>query len=76
MKLKKYIKNNLLALDRLLNALAGGDSRELVSSRLGKNPHCSWIATGMYYLLNWLDPNHCEDSREFEHKDIGSHNVF
>lgn len=75
-KLKKYIRNNLLAVDRWLNALAGGDSRETISSRVGKNPHCSWIATGMYYILNWLDPNHCENAREMEHRDIGSDNVL
>lgn len=74
--LKQYLKNNLLALDRLGNALSGGDSRETMSSRIGKNPHCSWVATGMYHILNWLDPNHCEDSMEFEHKEIGKDNVF
>lgn len=74
--IKKDLKNNLLALDRLGNAITGGDSRETVSSRVGKNPRCSFVSAGMYRILNWLDPNHCENSKEFEHKDIGKDNVF
>lgn len=75
-KLKKYIYTILIALDRLGNALAGGDSRETISSRVGKNPKCSFLAAWLHKLLNWLQPGHCEKSKETEHKDIGKDNVF
>lgn len=61
-RLKQYLFNNLMALDILGNTSAGGTYKEPVSSRIGKNPHCSFIATGLYRLLNWLEPNHCEHS--------------
>ena len=74
--LKKYIFNNLLALDRLGNALSGGDSRETISSRGGKNPRCSFVAAGLHRILNWLDPGHTDNAIRHEEKEIGKNNVF
>lgn len=60
--IKKYIFNVLMALDILLNAIAGGSYREPISSRIGKNPKCSFLAEFLHKILNWLENNHCEDS--------------
>lgn len=61
--MKRWIINVLIALDRLVNALLGGDPRETLSSRMGKArercPVCYWICRG----LHWLDPSHCDDAR-------------
>ena len=75
-KVKLYIYNNLLAWDRSLNALAGGDSRETISGRLGKDPDSSFLARWLYKFLNWLESKHCENSIRIKEEDIGSYNVF
>lgn len=36
MAVMKYLKNALIALDQLVNAILGGDPDETISSRLGK----------------------------------------
>lgn len=64
-KIKKYLWNNLLAFDRLVNAMLGGDPEETLSSRMGKRvekgncPLCYWICT---HFLHRIDPNHCQKS--------------
>ena len=34
--MKRYLLNNLIALDQLVNAVFGGDPDETISSRIGK----------------------------------------
>ena len=57
----KYIKNNLIALDQLINAAFGGDPDETISSRAAKwHP---WLAAVINRLFFW-QPNHCQESVE------------
>lgn len=54
-----YLSNIISALDRLINALLGGDYRETLSSRMGKHlPGCR-LCLFICRLLNRIDPNHC-----------------
>ena len=71
--IKKYIWNNLIAWDQLINALFGGDPDESMSSRLGKwvGPKresacwaCKNSAKVICAVLHLIDPNHCEKSIE------------
>lgn len=66
----KYIYNNLIAIDQLLNSGMGGDPQETVSSRLGKlkrknggiipitRPWARLIA----HALDRIQTNHCTRS--------------
>jgi hypothetical protein len=63
-----YFKNLLIALDQLVNALAGGWPDETLSSRAWR-----WEASGirrwpraLIDALFFLDPNHCRESFESE----------
>lgn len=64
-----------LAFDRMWNAILNGDSRETVSSRLGKSLYYGhgtvlgykWIDKAVSNLLDNLDPDHCRKSIEPEH---------
>ena len=75
--MKKYLCNNLLALDRLLNTLWGGSSKETVSSRLGRMQKryggtVPWFRPWphvMAWALNNVDANHCEKSIETDEMD-------
>jgi len=65
--IKKYIWNNLIAIDQLFNTVTGGDPDETISSRVGKrmrsgNP--GYLARSLCYILEKLDPGHCQDSIE------------
>ena len=60
-----WIMEVLLALDQLGNAGLGGDSRETISSRLGKRliqNKAKGIAMGLVKVLDILDENHCLDA--------------
>lgn len=59
-----YVKNNLIAVDQLLNALLGGDPDETVSSRCGKSG-CR-LCRLLCRLLDKLDYRHCADSIELD----------
>jgi len=71
--LYRYILNQLIVLDLVVNSLTGGDPFETVSSRLGRrnrntgNPckPCQWIC----WALDKVDPNHCVDSAKSDASD-------
>lgn len=58
--MKEYFWNNLWALDRALNALFGGSSKEFMSTRIYNNRINNQLAWALYMVLNTLDPEHCE----------------
>jgi len=69
-KIGQYLLNQLLALDLLVNSLTGGDPRETLSSRFGKeirdekngtDDGCR-ICTFICRWLDVLDSRHCEKS--------------
>lgn len=60
--LGRYVKNVLVALDQLVNALLGGDPDETISSRAAKSN--SWWACRLCRLLDLIDPGHCANARE------------
>lgn len=68
-ELKRYFWNILIWLDQGANVvLLGGDPDETLSSVFGKKvrrnvcPICKFFC----YLLNKIDPNHCEKSIEHD----------
>ena len=60
----KWLKNVLVGLDQLANAVFGGDPDETISSRCGKREHSSWICRRLCAWLNKIDPRHCTESIE------------
>ena len=60
---RKWAWNILISFDRFVNALAGGDPEETVSSRAGKarNADKAW-GKALCPVLDWLDPLHCATS--------------
>jgi hypothetical protein len=52
----------LIALDRYANGLLGGDSRETVSSRLGKKKSQCRFCNLVCKVLDWFDEGHCDKS--------------
>lgn len=65
-----WIVEVLLSLDQLGNALHGGDSRETISSRLGKRlvqARANGIIQGLVKVLDILDKNHCFDAIDWDH---------
>lgn len=65
-KILKYIKNILVSIDQLVNAILGGDPDETISSRLGKYRHKKYVYY-IYKLVNFLffwDNKHCESAIE------------
>jgi len=62
-KVKKYIKNQFLAVDQSVNAATGGDMDETISSRLGKN----YRGTLFERFVDWLFwEGHCEGAEEMD----------
>jgi hypothetical protein len=62
----RYLLNLLLALDQGVNALAGGDPDETISSRAGKkHPRLAAVIDRLF----WFDPRHTQRVIE---KDEGS----
>lgn len=55
-----YLMNILWALDRLLNTLLGGSSKEFVSTRIYNHRLENIFAWWCYEALNAIDTNHCE----------------
>lgn len=81
---KRYIKNNLIALDQLANAILGGDPDETISSRLEKAHRGDFGPTAHYFsivpriLVNVIfypidGPNHCKLALE---EDEGTKDVL
>lgn len=68
-----YVLNWILLVDLVANCLLGGDPRETLSSRMGKQLQegdcklCGWIC----YVLDRLDPDHCQASID-PHRGDGS----
>lgn len=54
---------HLLSLDVYANTLLGGDHRETISSRLGRNTDCRLCKLACRFL-NLFDKDHCEKSTE------------
>lgn len=70
--IRRYIINNLIALDQLLNAVLGGDPDETVSSRAAKSPNLPhWRLLG--WILEAIDPGHMKRSLE---KDEGKRSLW
>lgn len=71
MMVKQYLLNTLIGLDQFFNTLFGGSPDETISSRVFRYKDSNIVAYATYRFLNWIDPNHCEDSLEPEdhHKD-------
>jgi len=63
-----YVWNVLIGIDQLGNALLGGDHDETISSRAHKNRH-KWYWDALCYLLEKVDPNHCERVVELDEGD-------
>lgn len=62
----KYIRNVLVGVDQLANAVLLGDPDETISSRLGKNyPRCSFCRF-ICRLLDKVDKRHCQKSIEHD----------
>lgn len=58
--LKQYFCNHLWAMDRWLNVLLGGSSKEFVSTRIYRYKTKYLIVGWLYQALNYIDDNHCE----------------
>lgn len=62
--MRRYLRNLLISLDQLANALLAGDPDETISSRCGKRREtcrfCRWLCN----LLDRIEYRHCEDSIE------------
>lgn len=63
---KLYFKNILISIDQLFNTLFGGSPDETISSRVFRYKDSNSVANATYEVLDWIDPNHCEDSLEPE----------
>jgi len=64
---KKYFINILLGADRQMNAIFGGDSKELISTRVMRYKDKNSIAMLVYRILGAIDYNHCEDSMKYDY---------
>ena len=72
----KYFKNILIAIDQLLNTLAGGDPDWTISSRLGRNYKGSWMAKFIDFLFKWQGhKSHVQNASDWE-KDDGKEAVI
>lgn len=60
--IRRYLWNNLIALDQAVNTLLGGDPDMTLSGRMGrdiKNKRCR-LCLAVCWLLNKIDSNHCQ----------------
>lgn len=62
-RFKRYGLNMLIALDQLVNALAGGDPDETISSRLGKY-HANSVMGKLVNAVFFWQKNHIKESIE------------
>lgn len=73
--MRRYLWQNLIAIDQLANTLTGGWADETISSRAFRMRHESkWWATArvLIDLLFLFDPNHCEAAYQSEKQRIHS----
>jgi hypothetical protein len=64
--MKQYLINVWMAFDRFLNAVLGGNPKEVLSVRMGRNireGRCK-LCFAVCWLLDLLDKNHCQDAAE------------
>ena len=74
--MKRYLFNLLIGIDQMANVVFGGMPDETISSRWGRNEKPNWFVRQGKGFLNWLDPDHCEDSIEFdEHGNPDPHHL-
>lgn len=72
LKFRHWLKQGLIALDQLFNALVGGWADETLSSRLWRNrtrrgwKQAQFVLDGLARLLG--DPDHCKAAYESERK--------
>lgn len=67
-KAKQWVVNNLVAFDRQLNALTGGDPEMTLSGRMGRavsRGQC-WLCKPICKLLDYWQPNHCARQANLE----------
>jgi len=64
--LKAYIKNVLIGIDQLVNAMTGGDPDETISSRMGKQKGDCKFCFYACKLLSLIDKRHCIKSIEID----------
>ena len=62
--MKLYLRNVLVGVDQLFNAIFGGDPDETISSRVYRYRDMNIIARCVCRLLDWIQPNHCKSSLE------------
>lgn len=60
----KYIRNVLVAIDQLVNAIFLGDPDETISSRAGKRVNTCKFCLALCWLLDKIDKRHCQTSLE------------
>lgn len=53
-----YIQRFVRAADRLCAAMLGYDGKHMLSTELAHSSRLKW----MYRVLNYIQPNHCEES--------------
>lgn len=63
-KIFKYIKNILIAIDQLINAILLGDPDETISSRVGKLMHKRNWARVLANFLDLFEKDHAQKSIE------------
>lgn len=66
MSVKKYAINFLISIDQFFNTLFGGDPDETISSRAGKRDKTHFIPTAICWMLDKIDPGHCQDAIEHD----------
>ncbi|HEX9023250.1 MAG TPA: hypothetical protein VF799_05360 [Geobacteraceae bacterium] len=63
-----YAWNVLVALDRFINAIFGGDPKDTMSGRVMRYKDSNIVARWVYQFLNWIEPRHCEESLASDQK--------
>jgi hypothetical protein len=61
-----YLKNLIIGLDQLLNALLAGNPDETISSRAGKRVATCGVCAWFCGLLDRIDYRHCQESIEYD----------
>jgi hypothetical protein len=65
--LKKYLKNILISLDQLVNAILGGDPDMTISARIGRNYDGSWMKAIVDWMFKWQGhDSHCDNADYWE----------
>lgn len=63
--MKRYLWNLLIAIDQLVNAVAGGRPRQTLSARAHRaHLRGNRLGTLTCRLLDHLDPDHCRKAHE------------